>query len=640
MKILDIKDFSGGYCTDVPYEEMADNELLVAENCIWKKGLTKRGSVSSVNSPGWASYVGAKGGIRAKINGTWYFIIALDDDTDVNFYYGTSTTLTAINASYGFTKANNVEFAILGDYVIAVNGVDKPAVIYYDSGWVVEDLEALDIRTRDIANWYAGQWTTGAFVDDTTDAQDAGTDDFQVALNATNNDGFYISCDYIFNKITLTSCQAFTGSPVAEYAYWNGSSWTTITPSTVPTWTAAEGDKTIEFDLPFDSDNNLLWERYDEDESVTGIENRFVFRVRFTTAPTNTPSCDSVSVYCSQYLTLVLSNEKPQAVCVHNNQLFFACGNIVNFSPYGTITGWNEGQAQYVLGGGNTIQQMVSYNNSLVILKDNSIFLYNTTDLTDPVLSPAIANIGTPSKRSACVIGNVLGFVGKDGIYIFNGNTVINVSDHIRSDFKQFTLTNACSVAFEDEMTIAFPTDLIALQFNPNSFRRDKYGNGRVSFFKYGNFSIHLFISCFGYDDTGRLHGLYDKSSPELMRIYLTEEISGVAGTSAYTMTIQTKYFNLSSFQKIFCANRLKVKTKKVAASSASTLTITIYGEDGVASKEVVLTIPIGTGYYSEDISIPYEIDGKNISIKVSTSTSYYKTTLLGFAISLSERRF
>ena len=80
--------------------------------------------------------------------------------------------------------------------------------------------------------WVAGQWTqtSGVFTDDTTDAQDAGTNDFALETT-TNNDGFIVAARQPFNAISFdVSTAGLTGAPVVDFAYSNlaGTGWTTL----------------------------------------------------------------------------------------------------------------------------------------------------------------------------------------------------------------------------------------------------------------------------------------------------------------------------------------------------------------------------------------------------------------------------
>jgi len=84
------------------------------------------------------------------------------------------------------------------------------------------------------ARWVAGQWDHSAdpdfYVDDTTDAQDAGASDFVLQTQSTNNDGFAIGSTRPFNVVVVDvgTAAAAAASQVDEWTYWNGSSYATL----------------------------------------------------------------------------------------------------------------------------------------------------------------------------------------------------------------------------------------------------------------------------------------------------------------------------------------------------------------------------------------------------------------------------
>lgn len=641
MSIVAIKDFQGGYFTDISSELLNNNELLKAENCYCQDGIIKRNGISTYSTTDLSSFTGLKGATRAYINSTWYTIIALDDDSYVNFYYGTGTTFAAIDNDFDWTTGKDVEMAVLDGHVVCVNGTDKPAVIYYDGGFVIENLEAYDIRTRDEANWYAGQWDdseTETFIDDTTDAQDAGVDDFEIG-SATNNDGCYISCDFTFNKIIFTGAEQAAGAPVAEYRYWsNTTGWTALTFVTTPVWTEVAGDRTMEFNLPLDSDGNLLWDQYTGDTDVLGIQNKFVIRIRFTTAATGAFSCDYLTLFNTQYLTLVLYNQRPHTVCTHNNQIYFAERNIVNFSPPHSVTGWREGQAEYFDEGGEKIMALVSHIDSLVVFKENTLYTFTTTNLLDPVRSRPQTSVGTIAPRSPKLIGNDICFVARDGIYKWDGGRAVKVSEHIKTDLESYTITNACGINYKNEYWVSFPSNSITLTFNPNTFREPEEGEGRVSFYKFTGYKANIFIYCNGASDTGYLLVGVDQSTPYLARCDngATDNIGSITNID---MRVQTKYFSFTNYQTIKYLGRIKPEIKEVSAYSGRRHRIRFLNNNGTTTADIFVMVPKGNNYYSEDINIPYTIDGKNMSIefKHNKNTS---TTLRGYALNVEERRF
>jgi len=642
LKTIEIKDFRGGYFTDIPSELLQDNELLTAENCQWKQGgITKRNGISIYDATDFSAMVGLKGGIRAFINSTWYTIIAIDDDTSVRFYIGTTTTFTEIDAAFVWTKSKNVEFAELLGEVVAVNGTNKPCVIRYVGASVtIENLETYDTRLRNNVNWWAGTYDDGAgtYTDDTVNAQDTGVDDFPLTTVANDaNDGCYISCDFTFNYVIFKVANQAAGAPVTVYEYWNGSSWTAITPTTAPVWTDTDGDKVLEFDIPLDSDGILLWKIYSEAETTDGIENRYVLRIRFSTAPTNRFLCDYLVLKHTQYLTQILANGRPHAILSHNGQLFLAERNVVNMCiPY-HVTGWREGQVEFFAEGGAKIMQMVSFADTLVVLKEKTIYTYDTNNLMSPVRSRPLTSVGAISERSAVVIGDVLFFVGKDGVYLWDGAKAISVSNHIKTDIDSYTLTNACGIFYNGEYWVGFPTNSIVLTCDPDTFRRGSMGEGRASFYKFTGYKVNQFVYNNGEGDNGILQAIIDQNSPYIARCDLgvTDNITGAA---AINMTVETKYIS-PKFQSIHFWGRLKPKIKQVSAATGAIHTLTLQSEDGTVSVPISIRVSTGSGYYSEDISIPYTLDGKNLSIKLNHNLQT-SAGLIGYAFETKERRF
>ena len=630
----------------MPSELMKDNELLKAENCHWRDGLVKRNGIDSYSTSDWSGFDGIKGAIRVYINNSWVTIIALDDGSDVNFYYGSGTTFTAIDNSYDFTTGYNVEFAELDDHIVAVNGQDKPAVIYYDAGWTVENLETYDTRDWNYENCYAGQWDNSEaipWLDDTIAAYDDTAGDFEIA-SGTASDGFYITCDYVFNKVVVKNADQIGGTPTATYAYWNGSSWTTFTPGTVPSWGAASADRTIEFDIPQDANGELLWQRYSEDDSldadgnvIKGIPNRFILRITFTYGgtPAGPYNADYLTLHNTQYLTFLLENARPHTVYTHNGTMFMAERWILNFSPYQSVKGWKEGSVEFFKEGGRIIQQMISYRDVLVVFKENTIFTYNTTSLSDPIRSRPMSSVGAISSRSAAAVGGLLFFVGEDGLYVWDGSKATKISKHIQSDFDTWTLTDCAGINYQNEYWISFPSNSITLTVDPDTFRSDAAGNGQMSFYKYLSYRSNKFIHNQGAGDNGYLLALIDADPPRIDRC----DIGVADGSTAITMTAQTKYYNFTGFQNHKFMGRFKPRIKEVSASSGSEHTLNYRSEDGQKTASTVLTVPVGTGYYSKDISLPYTMDAKNISFEFYHDGAV-SAGLIGYALQLTNRRF
>lgn len=133
------------------------------------------------------------------------------------------------------------------------------------------------------ANWKAGQWDDSAtpkITDDTTDAQDAGADDFALTTT-TSNDGHVVSAAEPFELVGYTVSTASVGSPVYEYAYWNGSAWTAFEVIVAPDFSAT-GETALAFSAPSDwAKGGSGTDELDDDQ--------YHIRVRATTAPSTAP---------------------------------------------------------------------------------------------------------------------------------------------------------------------------------------------------------------------------------------------------------------------------------------------------------------------------------------------------------------
>ena len=394
-KPVSLTQFAGGYSDLLPPSEIPSHVLADAENIYWEAGIRKRGGISDYGTVDASplddgNCTTIRGQVRAYLNSTWYTIIAEDDGSDVGFWYSADATSWTELAAETFTTGNDVEFAVLDNKVVAINGTDKPLIIYYDSAFYIKDLEAYDERNRNNDDFYAGQYDASGdpyYIDDTTDAQDVGADDFQLA-STTNDDGFYIAGDLTFNKVVMTNCHDFgSGGTInagATYQYYKDDgdgtySWGTLSLVTTPDWEAAEDDKTLEFNYPTD------WTTMDETDpdgysTLDTMIGRFVILITFSTAPASAMSCDKLTLSHTQYLTQITGGDAVTAIAVHNSTMYLGNGKAVNYSPYNALTGWNEYDVEYLQEGGEKIYAMTSYKGYLACFKKQAIYgIYGTS---------------------------------------------------------------------------------------------------------------------------------------------------------------------------------------------------------------------------------------------------------------------
>lgn len=623
-RVFSQTDFSGGYATSLPADRMPDNMLLQAENVHWDDGLQKRGGVSedtdftSVD----AAATAIRGMDRVYINDTWTTIVALDNGTNVSFYQNSSGSFVVINspASFTWTTGKTVSMDHLGDKIVAANGSDKPAVIYYDSGFKIQNLETYDERTRNDTDFYAGQYDvseTNPYIGDTADAQDSDAADFKLATGGVNNDGFFISGVVTFNKITLKSVSSFDGSPVASYQYYaTDGTWKSLTTTTTPTWTGAAGDKTIEFDIPLDADGELVWGRWDgsdADGEDNSMVNRFVIRIRFTTAPTSNQTCDEIELAHTQYLTQITTDDKAEIVGMHNNRMYLAAENTINYSGYNKVTDYEEFQVEYFQEGGSKILSLVSFREFMLVFKGAAIhgwFGNSFENFRVEVLS----NFGTLSGQSVAFVQDNVYFVDTyGGVSVFTGESRKPVAKHIRSDLDTWTLTDTVGINYNGNYWLSFPSNSIVLRCDPDTYREQEDGDGQVSWYKYSGFRVDEFLWASGDSDSGKLYGS-DNGNARLLELDNSNSFDFASTTIDCVVKSKRRGFGRSQTRK----HHSRIKGE---ISQSGEWTLTCYADN--EARSVTATIASGTSgtYYNFDVSLPYEMDGKDFSWKLKNDT-------------------
>lgn len=108
-------------------------------------------------------------------------------------------------------------------------------------------------------------------------------------FTTTNNDGFMIQSARKFNLVSIAVTTAQAGSPVYEYTYWNGSTWSVLSTIAVPA-SYTVGNMVIAFHAPID------WVA-GSDAAVGGaLTGAYSLRVRATTAGSQAVVANAVVV--------------------------------------------------------------------------------------------------------------------------------------------------------------------------------------------------------------------------------------------------------------------------------------------------------------------------------------------------------
>lgn len=667
-KVHNLVNFTMGYTDKLPNEEIPDNMLAQAENIYSKAGLLrKRGGMSEwgdSEAPLDTATDVIRGSIRAYINSTWYTIMAEDDGTNVSFWYHTSGTgaWTEITGKT-FAAEYDVEFAVLNGFVVAVNGQDKPLVIYYaDSAWNINTLEAYDERTRGIDDWYAGQYDASGtpwYIDDTTNAQDTTADNFQLA-STTDNDGFYVAGFLTFNKVVFKSAQQMAGSPAAEYRYYKDDgdgtySWGTPANAAMDVeWDASDDtDKTLTFDIPTDW---ALMDTTDADSNavIDSMVNKYVLRVRFTTAPTVAKSCDTLTVHHTQYLTQITGGDAIQGVAVHENRMFLSSFNTVNISPYNKVTDWNEFDVEYFSEGGDRISKMVTHREYLAIVKEKAIYGLFGNSWENWTINNLYQN-GSKWGRTVVVAGDYLFFKASDGVYTWDGKQGGRISKHVAMPgdpgetaiqaMGASTSAGAAAIEYGGDYLLALSTSTptsFLYRIDPDTIRSSPDKSELMgAFFKYtaptgfvfGHMMVHK-----GAGDDDKLVCISNLSTSLSCKFMQIENGNAydLASTSQTNIDckFKTKHYTFGMFQEDKNYGRVKLDVEK-----AGDWTFTLYAENEDRSSSRVVSSGTGGGHNLSEHAVPYQLDGVNLAFYLRNDTTY-DFKIYGIAIDVGGRGY
>lgn len=191
------------------------------------------------------------------------------------------------------------------------------------------------------ALWKAGQWDDSAtpqYIDDTVDAQDAGTDDFALST-LTINDGFVVQSIDPFNLIGLQISTAAVGG-TDEINYWNGTAYTTL-PSTIETFTfTATGQTFLVFPIPLD------WAVRGTNTEGLDVD-RYPLRVRFTTAPSTAPLATEIWAvrFFAPIQSAILNNTTIQVSPNQGSVHLLSGGSLVPY--FSSLSADNQAQFRY-----------------------------------------------------------------------------------------------------------------------------------------------------------------------------------------------------------------------------------------------------------------------------------------------------
>jgi len=313
-----------------------------------------------------------------------------------------------------------------------------------------------------------------------------------------------------------------------------------------------------------------------------------------------------------------------------------AAKNQVQIGIANSIKGWRSDRWEYFYEGGKEVMAMKSFNNYLAIIKEGMIFAIDGTSWQNWSVRP-ISEGGIVSKRGAVVANNILWMLDRDGLYAFDGVQRVKVSKHIQTDINSYTLTDAALFYYKNDVLVSFPSNSIVLVFDPDTFRKDEMGDGRVSFNKWKSYLARGFLYNSGGGDDGNLIVL----GPNYTAIGDYLAYDNLTAPVAITFTMQTKMFDFGGEQTVKHFTRAKPKVGEVSATAGQSYAFKFKTEDefGGGSNAITLTAGIGSGIYQKDISVPYWIDGKLVSMEIIHDSAYDARVDM-IAIEAKKRRF
>lgn len=667
--LFNFSRFDGGYFTNLADAEMEDYELLTAENCEWDGGLRKRRGLQAYSTV--TAGITIRGAVRAYIGTAWRTFVAKDlgSTTVIHHQATASAAWASVNmpsgSAFSLVTGYDTQFAAIGERLVGVDGIDEPFTIYYNGSSVCADtIERYGTKTREYDNWTAGQLSSagGTYTDDTTDAQDVGADDFIIATS-TASTGFFIGCDYTFNKavfsnvtgVTATGSVGFVFQYFGAPSYGASATWNTIATSSMVQTTswATAGTVTLEWPTPFVTDGVNTAVAYEKTPDMGSFDSflggKYAVRMYTTVAASAAIACDYAAVNHTQYLSELLLDDKPDTVAQHKNHIFMGMGNWMRYSMADTpvtdaLKEWSYDNFQVFRNGG-TIQAMVPHGDYLAVVLENKLYGITGNSWADWAFRE-LADHGGISRRGAAVVGQALYYIGTEGLWQWDGAAIHNVGRGIQDDIDGYTLTNTALLDYDGELWVSFPTNEVVLKADPDTFRTDNKGNARLSFYKFKNYRVDGWLYCEGDSDLGYLLGWANNATPAIVRANY-DAVDFITSTASIDWVFRSRNYPFGEEHRVKQYRRFKPVLSDIASASVATATACMYqftfiNKDSFGSTTANATVTVssgGSGIYETDLTLPYTMDGKRLSVYMRHSATT-TAKLYGYSIGVRERWF
>jgi hypothetical protein len=466
-------------------------------------------------------------------------------------------------------------------------------------------IDALDVRTREYYDWNAGRVAGGVYTDDTLAAQSGDP----WVLAPASGQGFYIASDLVFNRIEIGSVTGHITSATVRHSCAAG--WKTVTPRVLTLGTGI----VIEFDLEFEG-TSITFTPFPLEAK---FKDQYAVEVCLLTEGVS-PSGSIESVQHTQYLRQITGNENPTDAAVYRSMLCLAAGNVVNFSPPDAISGWRGDDVEIFVEGGEGIKGIVNFKDSMLVFKEHALYGFSGNSLNSPTVT-RIANTGTDKPDSVVCLESEVMFVSGESVILYDGSTTAVVSGHIAMELAGKLGSCVATKDREGRYFLQGPTS--AYLMAPATLRRNSGGAFLVSTFKYTN---HAFSGLGSRNDLLETVGWKGGS---LYTLFSGSTDSG----SPIALDVRTKDmdFGFPGQQKRFF--RFRPLGMFHGDEEAEFLA------QFIADRTRVFAAWIPESNFEGFVSIPYDMDGKTLAIRLASYSST-EAGVLGFALDLKGGTF
>jgi hypothetical protein len=521
-----------------------------------------------------------------------------------------------------------------------VNGFDPPLYLYYNTthdNFYYVTVESRDVREREEFRWKAGFVDASVYpfvlTDNTADFKDPAVS--TTVWDGTFNHGFYVASEFSFNRVKLVD-GVYNVTALQEVRFWNNEyEWVSGGSAGIEdraTYVGGVGHYySIEHDAAFSdygsTEGNL---RYIPEpvsaESILGQSNPdligyYVTAYTFRDAgggAASVESCTGIEVSHTQYLRMVTGGYMPHDVIVDFvGRIVFACNNLIHLGLVNRLDGWQVNYVEIFEAGGDRITAMKAGPGGTLVFKPNAVYLLSGNSFQNYMRVLLSADTGTFAPDSVQEIDGFIYFLSSRGIERFDGQAAQVISKHVRSDVPLDE--TATAFAIDSRYYISFPNFGHTLHFDADTYRTDSMGDGRVSFFKFPSYAVYNFIQEETGLGPGRMLAMkLDPGSTNLVMLFelnvdgLHVDANAYASDTPFSMVAQTPYLSFSGggFEKLY--GRVKPELGDVGSYS-----LAIEADDGLRVDNIPITTNGTGGIYTEDITLPYFLDGKNLSVKI-----------------------